>query len=447
MRLTRSGLAALACLGLTVAAEIGTALLSWGFAHPLDTSLFALYNITLSAVGAVIVLQLPRHPVGWILCLGGLQGAVMADLALSWATRGVEQGWPGAHLVLWVGLVSWCLGALMWVLALLYTPTGRLLGPRWRILLWIGVAGTGLYLLAWWVSPTSVDVITGEANRYAVDWLPGPQAVLAGGILLSVAALGALISLVVRFHAGDADVRQQLKWVALAGVCVVVLLPVAIVWWDSSLLVRVTTPVVLVGCALAFGASVLRFRLFDVDRIIGRSLAYASVTVVAVAVYVSITVLLGTLAGRSWSSPWVVAVSTLSAAAVFRPILRRVRQVVDRRFDRDALGARLRLDAFLEGLRSGTERPDRLQQVLSEALRDPRLRLLLYLPASGSLVDVRGRSAEILPDLGWSGWSARAYPRLSCSSPTTANRTVLRGSVSSSNTRVWPCRWPVWGWS
>ena len=178
------------------------------------------------------------------------------------------------------------------------------------------------------------------------------------------------------------------------------LLPVAIVSWDSSLPVRVITPVILVGCALALGASVLRYRLFDVDRIIGRSLAYASVTIIAVGVYASITVLLGTLAGRSWSSPWVVALSTLVAAAVFRPLLRRVREVADRRFDRDALGARMRLDAFLEGLRSGTEQPDRLQQVLSEALRDPRLRLLLYLPAYGGLVDVRGRSADLVPDLG-----------------------------------------------
>ena len=82
MRLRRSGSAALACLGLTVAAEIATVTLSWGFAEPLDTSLFALYNVTLAVVGTLIVLQLPRHPVGWILCLGGLQGAVMADLAI-----------------------------------------------------------------------------------------------------------------------------------------------------------------------------------------------------------------------------------------------------------------------------------------------------------------------------------------------------------------------------
>ena len=400
MRLTRSGYAALACLGLTVVAEVATVVLLWARAPWLDTSLFALYNVTLSGVGALIVLHLPRHPVGWFLCLGGLQGALMADLALAWATRAVEVGWPGAHLVLWIGLVSWCFGALMWVLVLLYTPTGSLLGRGWRIVLFTGLVGTGLYVLGWWVSPASVDMVTGAPNRYAVDGLPGEQAVFAGGVLLSAAALGALISLVVRFRAGSAVVRQQLKWVALAGVCLVVLLPLAIVWWDSSPIVQIISPIVLVGCASAFGASVLRYRLFDVDRIVGRSVAYASVTVIAVAVYAASSVLLGTLAGRSWSSPWVVAASTLMAAAVFRPVLRRVRQIVDRLFDRDALGARLRLDAFLEGLRSGTEQPDRLQQVLSEALRDPRLRLLLYLPAYGGFVDVRGRSADLDPALG-----------------------------------------------
>ncbi|GAA3695010.1 hypothetical protein GCM10022204_08460 [Microlunatus aurantiacus] len=400
MRLTRSGLAALACLGLTVAAEIATAVLSRGFAHPLDTSLFALYNVALAAVGTLIVLQLPRHPVGWILCLGGLQGAVMADLALGWATRGVAEGWTGAPLVLWVGLASWCPGALMWVLVLLYTPTGELAGPRWRIPLWAGILGTGLYLWGWWVSPASVDVVTGVPNRYAVDWLPGPQAVLVGGVLLSAAALGALTSLVARFRSGDAVVRQQLKWVAMAGGSLGVLLPVAIVSWDSSAVVRAICPVVLVGCAAALGASVLRCRLFEVDRIIGRSLAYASVTAFTVAVFAAVTVLLGTLAGRPWSSPWLVALATLVAAATFRPLLRRTRRLVDRWFDRDALEARLRLDAFLEGLRSGTEQPDRLQQVLSEALRDPRLRLLLYVPAHGGLVDVRGRPAELDDDLG-----------------------------------------------
>ncbi len=397
--LTRSGFWALVCFGLTMAAETTTVVLSWGLAPWLDTSLFALYNVALSAVGALIVLQLPRHPVGWILCLGGLQGALMADFALSWAIRAVEAGWGGGHLMLWIGLVSWCFGALMWVLVLLYTPTGRLLGPAWRIVLCTSLIGTGLYAFGWWVSPASVDVLTGESNRYAVNWLPGQQMALTGGLLLSAAAIGALVSLVMRFRCGDAVARQQLKWVALAGVCLVVLLPVAIVRWDSSPLVRAISPIVLVGCALAFGASVLRYRLFDVDRIIGRTVAYAGVTVVAVAVYASITVLLGTLAGRSWSSPVVVALSTLAAAAAFRPVLRTVQRMVDRRFDRDALHARLRLDAFLEGLRAGTEQPDRVQQVLAEALRDPGLRVLLYLPAHGGFVDLRGRPADTDPEL------------------------------------------------
>ena len=94
-----------------------------------------------------------------------------------------------------------------------------------------------------------------------------------------------------------------------------------------------------------------------------------------------------------------MAAATLAAAAVFRPALRAVRLALDRRFDRDGHSARMRVDAFLERLRSGTDRPDRIQDVLADALRDPQLRLLLYLPASGGFADLRGRPAELDPAL------------------------------------------------
>jgi signal transduction histidine kinase len=118
---------------------------------------------------------------------------------------------------------------------------------------------------------------------------------------------------------------------------------------------------------------------------------------VVLAVYAAVSVFLGTLLGRS--SAWQVAAATLAAAAVFRPALRAVRRVLDRRFDRDSHSARLRVDAFLERLRSGTEQPNRIQEVLREALRDQQLRLLLFLPASGGFADLRGRPAELDPGL------------------------------------------------
>ncbi|WP_161988709.1 sensor histidine kinase [Pedococcus bigeumensis] len=397
MRATQPGVVASACLGLAVLAEVGAVVLPWGLRSPYDTIFFAVYNLTVTAVGALIVSRMPGHPVGWILCLFGLQGAVTSELAIGWGLRAVDEGWSGGEVAQWVGLVSWCPGALMWVLALLYSPTGRLPDRRWRIAVWAAVAGTSAYVVGWSFSPSSVNALTGELNRFAVDWLPGQQLTVVGGVLLSLSAAGAAVSLVVRFRHADRTVRQQLKWVGFAGVLLALMLPVSIVLWSVSPIVRVVSPLVLSAMVIGLGAAVLRYRLFDVDLIILRSVAYACVSVFVLTVYAGVSVSLGIVVGRS--SAWQVAAATLAAAALFRPALRAVRLVLDRRFDRDGHSARLRVDSFLEGLRSGTEQPDRIQDVLREALRDPQLRLLLFLPASGGFADLRGRAAELDPGL------------------------------------------------
>ena len=371
--------------------------LSWGLRSSYDAISFAVYNVTLTALGALLASRLPRNPVGWILCLGGMQGAVTADLAFGWGLRAVDEGWPGGEAAQWVGLVSWAPGALMWVLALLYTPTGRLPNRRWRVVLWTGVVGTAAYVVGWSFSPSSVNGLTGERNRFVVDWLPAQELTTVGGALLCLSAGGALLSLVVRFRSADQLVRQQLKWVGLAGALLALFLPVAIALWSRSAIIQVISPLVLLTMAMALCAAMLRYRLFDVDLIILRSAAYVCVSVLALAVYAAISVFLGIIVGRS--SAWQVAAATLTAAAAFRPALRSVRLVIDRRFDQDSHAARLKIDAFLEGLRSGTEQPDRIQEVLREALREPRLRLLLYLPSLDGYADLRGRAAELDPRL------------------------------------------------
>ena len=349
-------------------------------------------------MGALLASRLPRNPVGWILCLFGVQGVVTSELAIGWGMRAVQEGWAGGEAAQWVGLVSWAPGALMWVLALLYTPTGRLPDPRWWVVVWAGVAGTAAYVVGWSFSPSSVNGLTGERNPFVVDWLPAQQLTIAGGALLCLSAVGALLSLVVRFRNADQVVRQQLKWVGLAGALLVLFLPVSIALWSRSSTIQLISPLVLLTMALALGAAVLRYRLFDVDLIILRAAAYACVSVLVLAVYAAISVSLGIVVGRS--SAWQVAAATLAAAAVFRPAMRSVRLVIDKRFDRDGHAARLQVDAFLEGLRSGTEQPDRIQDVLREALREPHLGLLLYLPTSEDYADLRGSAAETRPHSG-----------------------------------------------
>jgi signal transduction histidine kinase len=397
VRVIRPVAVALACLGVTVLAEAGAVVLPWGLQSSYEAISFAVYEVAVGAVGALIVTRLPRHPVGWILCLFGLQGAVIADLATGWGLRAVAAGWAGGDVIQWIGLVGSYHGPLMWVLALLYTPTGRLPDRRWRIVVWAAVAGMSAFVIGWSLSPSSVNALTGQRNRFAVDWLPGQPLMVAGATLLCLSAAATLASLLVRYRRAEPIVRQQLKWVGLAAVLLTVFLPVAIPLWRVSPLVGIAAPLVLLAMAVALGAAVLRYRLFDVDRIILRSVAYAVVSVLVLGVYAAVTVVLGTLVGGS--SAWQVAAATLAAAAIFRPALATARLVLDRRFDRDGHAARLRVDAFLERLRSGTDRPDRIQDVLREALRDPQLRLLVFLPASGGFADLRGRPAELDPGL------------------------------------------------
>jgi signal transduction histidine kinase len=322
---------------------------------------------------------------------------VTGDLATGWGLRAAAEGWTGGAVIQWIGLATWCPGALMWVLALLYTPTGRLPDWRWRIVVLAAVAGTSAWMIGWPFSPSSDNAVTGMRNHFAVGWLPGQHLVVAGGTLLCLSAAGAWASLLVRYRHAEPTVRQQLKWISLAAVLLTLFLPVDIPLWSVSPLVRFATPLVLSAMALALGAAVLRYRLFDVDRIVLRSVAFACVSVPVLGVYAAVTVVLGTLVGGS--SAWQVAAATLAAAAVFRPGLATVRLVLDRRFDPDGHAARLQVDAFLDRLRSGTDRPDRIQDVLQEALRDPQLRLLLFLPASGGFADLRGRPAELDPGL------------------------------------------------
>jgi hypothetical protein len=413
-----------------------------GLRSSYDSIFFAVYGVTLTGVGALIVGRLPLHPVGWILCLFGVQGAVTSELASGWGLRAVDEGWAGGEVAQWVALVSWCPGALMWVLALLYTPTGRLPDRRWRIVVWAALVGTATYVVGWSFSPSSVNALTGELNRFAVDWLPGQQLTVVGGTLLCLSAGGALTSLLVQFRYAEQMVRQQLKWVGLAAVLLTVSLPVLISLWSVSSLVRTISPLVLSAMSLALGAAVLRYRLFNVDLIILRSVAYACVSVLVLAVYATVSVLLGTLVGRS--SAWQVAAATLVAAAVFRPALRAVRLVLDRRFDRDGHSARLRVDAFLERLRSGTDRPDRIQDVLREALRDPQLRLLLFLPASGGFADLRGRPAELDPALAVVRLDRAGCRKRSFSTSTRVTRSASRESAMWWSTAGWRCRWRGW---
>ena len=357
--------------------------------HPFeDSALWAFYNVSVVAFGALIVLRMPNHPVGWVLCLGGVVGVFSTDVLGAYGLRAEAGGWPGAAPAQWLALSAWSLGALMWVLALLFIPTGRLPSRRWRIFLYGATIGVVAYMVGWLTSATSVNPTSSIANPFVVVGLPSQELVVAGGLLLAVGGIAAMVSLLVRVRGADVVTRQQLKWVAVATGLIVTLLPIGLIFWSVSPMVRALSPLVLLSAVAALAAAVLRYRLFDLDRLVLRAAGYAVATAVAVGLYAVSTVTLGALLGGS--RPWHVAAATLIAAAAFRPAARAAQRIIDRRFDRYH-EARAQLDRYLDGLRSGAERTDRVEQVLREAAKVSELHLLLRLPASDDYVDVRGQ--------------------------------------------------------
>ena len=181
----------------------------------------------------------------------------------------------------------------------------------------------------------------------------------AGGGLLTLAAVGSLASLVVRYAAAGPVERLQLKWVALAGLDIVVIVPVCIAFYTRSAVVQAMLPVVLTVAALCLGAAVLRYRLFDVDRIVNRTVVYLTLSILLAAAYGATAIAGGAVLGGF--SSWTAAAGTLVAAAAFRPLRRAVQDLVDRKFYREKHDAGVRIDGFLDGLRAGTEQPEHVE--------------------------------------------------------------------------------------
>jgi signal transduction histidine kinase len=138
--------------------------------------------------------------------------------------------------------------------------------------------------------------------------------------------------------------------------------------------------------------AVLRYRLYDIDRVINRTLVYGLLTLLLAGAYAATTLFLGT--GLGSGSAWSTAVATLLVAVAFRPLRARVQDVVDRRFSRARYDARTRIVSFLDDLRAGRAAPEEVEPVLREVLADPRLELRFFLPESELYVDARGRPAD-----------------------------------------------------
>jgi hypothetical protein len=361
--------------------------------------LFAPVFLLFGWFGALIVSRRPNHPIGWVLCAFGFMLG-LGSFASEYAIYGLISH-PGAApaagavawFTFWTGNVYLALLAALLVLF----PSGRPLSPRWRWVLWLAGIGTVFAV----VGSVSLWPLRGAALLQVHP--PQPVGVL--GVVHAVAswapvvaALAAVVSLAVRFRRAEGAERQQLKWLAYAGVPVVLcfLLPAAIAdAVGSEVIGDLVFAALFVPVPVAVGVAILNHHLYDIDRLINRTLVYGLLTALLGGVYAGIVLVLGQLFGGIGAKPpsWVIAGATLAVAAVFQPARRRIQQAVDRRFNRRKYNAAKTIEAFSTRLREQVDLGTLSAELLAvvDQTMQPTTASLWLRPSARPLASGRGQ--------------------------------------------------------
>jgi len=342
-----------------------------------DTVGFVLF-LAFPIVGAVIASRRPRNPIGWILLADGLLWMVLA-VADSYSAYGVAR--PGSvpypvavgtisNQWLWIPTVG-----LIGIYLLLLFPDGKLPSSRWRPLAFFSAAMILLSSVVEGLAPGPLENQGMVRNPFGVEsmpWLVDASYVLLP--LLPLCILASAISMVLRYRRSGGEVRQQIKWVAfvaafsgttylIAMLGQLIMLAMSeegasrIPWWIE---IAFTAAVLgFAGVPVAIGFAVLKYRLYDIDIIIRRTLVYGSLTAMLVAIYfggvATMQTLFRTLTGQEQQPQLSVVVSTLVIAALFNPLRRGIQSFIDRRFYRRKYDARKTVEAFSARLRDETD--------------------------------------------------------------------------------------------
>ena len=330
-----------------------------GLPYDSETLLFsaALNLITLlpfSVIGALIVSRQPRNAIGWIYCGVGLLVG-LNTLAHGYADYWLASG-SGirslAETAAWFGSWAWIpLVLVPTSLLLLLFPDGRLLSPRWRPVAWC--AGIGIFGYA-----LNVALKTGGLGDYPK--IPNPYGVdsplvgmvgLASVILAGCSTVASAVSLIVRLRRAGSEQRQQIKWFAYGGVVVVGTIVASgfVSIWSVSVSIWIIS-IALLGLPVFTGIAILKYRLYDIDIIINRTLVYGSLTIMLASVYfggvVGTQYVFRAVTGQERLPQLAVVVSTLAIAALFDPLRRRIQSFIDRSFYRRKYDAAKTLEAF-----------------------------------------------------------------------------------------------------
>ncbi len=322
--------ASLVVLGLS--AKVETA---WGF-----PGFGVLMALTFGTVGLLINVRVPGNRIGWLFAAVAL-GSALQELIAAYVVYGglVAPGsLPGVQQVAWFETWDWVpvAGAATTYLLLLF-PDGRLPSERWRPVAWLSAGAIVLASIVLSIQPGPIDSAEFVQNPLGTTAY-GPLIGILGGVgfvALILAVFLSAVSMVVRFRRSRLAEREQLKWFASAAILAGLVFAGLGAIDSADKGFQILTIATFLGMPISAGIAILRYRLYDIDRIVSNTLGYAVMTVVLFAVFAVINLSLqGVLSNLTNGDTLSVAVSTLFAAALFTPVRVRVQHAVDHRFHR-----------------------------------------------------------------------------------------------------------------
>ncbi|WIG60640.1 MAG: Multi-sensor signal transduction histidine kinase [Ktedonobacterales bacterium] len=339
-------------------------------------------------IGAIIVSRRWQNAVGWIFCVLGVGSAITSVSAASvqyLLINGADNA-LGTRLLDTLGNTVWPINVGLGILLLLLFPNGKPSSARWRLVVWLDVAGIVSMSLSSTLMPGPQESGGRAINPLGI---PGAKPLLdvvqlvATG-LVTLLVLAAVLSLIVRYRQTTREQRQQIKWFVFGAILMVGLVAVsAVLIPESSYLSNITFGLGVLMLPLGAGIGVLKYRLYDIDVIINRALVYGSLTLILALVYIGGVIgmqrAIDTVTHQQ-SSPVAIVITTLVIAALFQPLRRRIQTFIDRRFYRGKYDAAKTVAQFSAVVRSEvslSELSEHLVAVVEETMQPAHVSLWL----------------------------------------------------------------------